>query len=171
MTGVKGRSGKATTPEAHAAKVRAARLGGNAKAGRGQTDTDDVHDAEKITDKDILALLPGTNPYDHVVLKTRGKFTYLDGKTREQVNGEVLTNEKLTVAILQARGDLQTREQIEARDERHDEIILRNLNSVVDLAAGLVTPDRALEAQTKAKDWLRVVRVAIAAEIDREDRQ
>jgi len=168
MSGKKGRSGKATTPEAHAAKVVAGRMGGNAKAGRGKIDDAEnhTHDAERVSDDDLLALLPGKNPYDHVVLKTNGRFTYLDGKTREQVNGEVLTNEKLTVAILQARGDLLTREQVEARDELMDEIYMTHLGRLVEFVGTIVPPEQGNSAREKAEAWVGEARALIAADIE-----
>lgn len=168
MSGKKGRSGKATTPEAHAAKVVAGRMGGNAKAGRSKTDEakDNTRDAEFISDDDLIGLLPGKNPYDHVVLKTKGQFSYLDGKTREQVNGEVLANEKLTVAILQARGDLLTREQVEARDELMDEIYMTHLGRLVEFVGTVVPPEEGNAVRQKAEAWVSEARALIAVDIE-----
>lgn len=168
MSGKKGRSGKANTPEAHAAKVIAGRMGGNATAGRGKTDDakDDIRDASPISDDDLLGLLPGKNPYDHVVLRTKGQFTYLDGKTREQVNGEVLANEKLTVAILQARGDLLTREQVETRDELMDDIYMTHLGRLVEFVGSIVPPEQGNSARARAEEWVSDARARIAADIE-----
>lgn len=168
MSGKKGRSGKCTTPESHAAKVVAGRLGGNATAGRSKTKSaeDFIIDAEEVADDDLLGMLPGKNPYDHVVLKSKGAFTYLDGKTREQVNGEVLANEKLTVAILQQRGDLLTREQVEARDELMDDIYMTHLARCVEFVGTLVPPEQGNAVRDKAEAWVIDTRAKIAIDIE-----
>lgn len=143
-------------------------MGGNATAGRSKTkaDEDFVRSAESVGDDDLLGMLPGKNPYDHIVLKSKGAFTYLDGKTREQVNGEVLANEKLTVAILQQRGDLLTREQVEARDELMDEIYMTHLARCVEFAGTLVPPEQGNAARDKAEAWAVETRAKIAADIE-----
>ena len=171
MSGIKGRSGKVTTPEHHAAVVRAAQLGGRAKAAGKKSGQDDqktipADNSAALSDDEILAMLPGANPYDAVVLRAKGKFTYLDGKTREQVNGEVLANEKLALIIEQTRKELFTREQVDEMDAAKDAIVLRHLETVAQFAASLVAPDKALEAQRSAAEWLRKVRQGVAAEMN-----
>lgn len=164
MSGVKGKSGKVTTPEAHAKRVEIARMGGNATAGRNAPPINSG--GGDLSPDEIVALLPGKNPYDRVVLQAKGQFTYLDGKTREQVNGEVLANEKLTVAIMQARGDLLTREQVDERDEQIDEIFMHHLGSLVEFVGSLFPPEQGNNARARAQTWLDEVKGKISADLD-----
>lgn len=139
--------------------------GGNSKGGQsGQAEK--IHEGVPVSDDDILGLLPGKNPYDHVVLKAKGRFTYLDGKTREQVNGEVLSNEKASVELAKTRGALLTVSDVEERDEKREEIFLRALKSFIDLVPDLVPPQDIQAARQKATAWHDRIRKEIAEEID-----
>lgn len=163
MTGVKGRSGRVKDAEHHRAKQLAAVKGGRAKAGHVDREEDDtVKDAEFVSIDDILGLLPGANPYDRVVLSSKGRFTYLDGKTREQVNGERLSNEKRQVEIDKERKRLLTVEEIEARDEWREELFLSALSGVSDFVADLVPPEGIQRARQLADAWINKVRISIA---------
>jgi len=163
MTGVKGKSGKCNTPEAHAAKVRAARAGGNATAGRRPGPVARPDPASPADD--LLALLPGANPYDRVVLLSEGRFTYLDAKTREQVNGEVLSNEKIMEDLALARAEKFTADQVDDREKSIADIFLRHLDGVSALVASLVPPEKINEARQKSAEWVARIREQVADEI------
>lgn len=169
MSGKKGKSGRASTPAHHKNKQIAGAKGGKAKAGHQAKDKPLRSDAP-MSAEEVIKLLPGKNPYDRAVLLSRGAFTYLEGKTREQANGEVLSNEKANVELAKSRGDLLTIKQVEERDERMDEVIMGHLDDFVQFVGTLVPPEKATEARAKAKEWKNTVCAKIAKDLE-ESRQ
>jgi len=168
MSGVKGRSGKVTTPEQHRKRVEIASMGGNAKAGRTKIDEKPdlpLSSSDSISDEQLLQLLPGKNPYDRVVLVAKGRFTYLDGKTREQVNGEQLSNQRKQLEIDKEAGSLITQEDVETESERREAIWCAALQSVLDLVPLLVSPEAIQGARMKAAAWIEEKLSAVADEI------
>lgn len=130
---------KTTDPTARRARQLAGQRGG-ANRGRGgspPSPDDDVPEAERMPpEDDMLGLLPGTNPYDRAFLRTRGRFGYMDAKTREQSNGELLNNEKRRMEIDQARGKLLTRAE---HREAVSSIVMAILEASSSLTAAAVS--------------------------------
>lgn len=120
----------------------------------------------RISDEELLALLPGSNPYDKAVLRSRGRFTYLDGKTREQVKGEELNNERKQAEIAKERGDLLTRDQVRQRDDAIDGLWCDQLRTVHQLLGEILPPDRLLAAQKAADRWIKDVRERMAEQVE-----
>ena len=58
-------------------------------------------------------LLPGRNPYDEVVRRTKGRFSYLDAKAREQSNGELIANDRRKHELDEARGKVVPRAEMD----------------------------------------------------------
>lgn len=188
MSGVKGRSGVPSTPEQREAKRRAGLIGAAAaRRARGggefggpvlEPASEDIDGAieperippkgkaEPLSDEELIGLLPGSNPYDKVVLRSRGRFTYLDGKTREQVHGVELDNQKKAAEVAQARGQTLTIDQVQERDAAVDGFWLDGLRTVHDLLRELLPPDKLLSAQTSADEWINKVRTQVAEKIE-----
>jgi len=93
-------------------------------------------------------------------------------KKREEVIGELTLNQTRRVALQSAQLALE-REQgkvlaiadVEAREEKADEIYQLHLQRVVDLVCSLVPPEKMSEARAKATDWIAETRRAIAADL------
>lgn len=187
MSGVKGRSGVPRTPEQREAKRRAGLLGAEAArrargggdfggSGTNTSKSDDLEGAiepevvppkgEPLTEEEILSLLPGSNPYDRVVLRSRGRFTYLDGKTREQVHGVELDNQKKAAEVAQARNQTLTIDQVHERDEQVDAMWVTGLRTVHELLRELLPPDKLLAAQNRADAWINKVRTDVADQVE-----
>lgn len=132
--GYTGRSMKTTDSTARRARQLAGQRGGtNRGRGGAPPDGDDIPEAERMPpEDDMLGLLPGTNPYDRAFLRTRGRFGYMDAKTREQSNGELLNNEKRRMEIDQARGKLLTRAE-------HREAVAAIVTSILEASSSLAT--------------------------------
>jgi hypothetical protein len=151
MAGVKGRSGRTTDPEARRQRALAGQKGGRSSGGGtysggggGFEPEPEPIDPERMAPDpgaDFLALLPGKNPYDEVVAKTRGRFGYLDAKAREQSNGELLANEKRKQEIDQSRGKLLTLDQHRERLRDLTETWLSHLGSLADACLAAVPPE------------------------------
>jgi hypothetical protein len=117
---------------------------------------------ERLTDEELLSLLPGSNPYDKAVLRSHGRFTYLDGKTREQVRGVELDNQTKIAEVEKARGQTFSLEQMRKRDEAIASIIKEQLGTLSALLREAVPPDRLLAAQKLADAWVGKVLTSVA---------
>lgn len=153
MTGIKGRSGKATTLEAKRAKAA-----GGAKGGRGRSSAP--------------ALPPSgaTDPKSDDPVKRLGKpLTWGDELKRQQVEGERIQNLRRQVEVRRAEvelatatdkaneasGKLRSLEWIRARDEAWNAATDDRLNLVerlLDQVDG-ITPDQRKAFLTVARAW------------------
>ena len=91
---------------------------------------------------------------------------------REKTRGELTLNESRKVDLSRARlaldkerGKLVSIADVEAREERADEIYQRHLAAVLDLAATLVPPDLISGARERAAQWLADRQRLIAGEM------
>ncbi len=135
MAGVKGKSGRVSTPEARIARREAARLGGLATAGRKPIEKPEDGEFEVsgwIDRKDQLACL---------LLERKILAADVDVEAAEAKRD-------------QERGKLLTLEQVRARDERHAEVFRRALETANDLMAKHVPADRILAAQEGVREWI-----------------
>jgi hypothetical protein len=146
VAGVKGRSGKVSTPEAHEARRNAARMGGLAKAARtAQTDAEG-------------------NPFEvatWIDLKDKLNCDLLERK----ISAADIEVETLAAKRDQERGKLLTIEQVRTRDERKAEIFRSALLGAVDLAAKWVPADRIIVAQADFREWVEATLEKVAAEV------
>lgn len=157
MTGVKGRSGKTSDPKARRQRALAGQKGGRSSGGGtysggsgGFDSGPDPIDPERMPPDPgagFLDLLPGSNPYDKVVTKTKGRFGYLDAKAREQSNGELLANEKRQQDLAVARGKLLTREQHRAAVASVVTAIIEASSTLTTAAVSLHAPEQQPVAQ------------------------
>jgi hypothetical protein len=161
MAGVKGKSGKVTTPEARASR----RLSGQ-----------HMQRQKKINDEARRALARSQAELSNDDAEAAGTFDvacWADRKDQLECVLKIKKNrlaeidiEKAQAELARARGDLITREELRERDAAHDKIIQDHLDTVVTLASSLVSPEKALAAQTSARAWITQVRTAIAAQLD-----
>jgi hypothetical protein len=133
MSGVKGRSGRTSDPEARRARQMAGRKGGLSRGENQQNATP--------TGDDWLDLLPGVNPYDRAVSKTKGRFTYLDARSREQSNGELLNNERKKHELDLERGRSLSKDAHRAAVIAIVEAIISDLSPLTDAAVNAVPPE------------------------------
>lgn len=91
---------------------------------------------------------------------------------REKVLGELTLNDSRKVDLERARltlekerGKLVPLDEVEAREERADEIFQRHLAGVLDLVAEMVPPDQIAAAREKAGQWLAKQQRSIADEL------
>lgn len=146
MTGVKGRSGKVTTPEQRAARREAARAGGNAKAGR--------------TTGGRLAK-PKFKVQGWVDLKDQLECEI----KRRKIKAADIEVEIAQTKLDQERGRLLTRDQVEERDEKADALILGHLDALVAFAGTLVPPETGVATRTKAQAWVDELKGKIADDL------
>ena len=154
-------SGVPSSPEHLAKKAKAGRASAAARAAREQVTAPDAPASSRVRG------LPTNKPatladYDRVL----GRPTSWNAaKKREEVQGEILANEARNDERQVARGKRFTREQIEARDQRFEEAIVKGLAELPDLAASLVTPDKKDAARARLKDWVAAFRHQLAEAI------
>jgi hypothetical protein len=91
---------------------------------------------------------------------------------REKVLGELTLNDSRKVDLERARlilekdrGKLVDLEDVEAREERVDEIFQRHLAGVLDMVAEIVPPDQIATARERAGKWLAMQQRSIAEEL------
>ena len=96
-----------------------------------------------------LSLLPGSNPYDRVVFKTKGRFGYLDAKAREQSNGELLANEKRKQEIDISRGKLLTLDQHRESLRTLAETWLAHLPGLIDACLSAIPAEHQPAARVR----------------------
>jgi hypothetical protein len=89
--------------------------------------------------------------------KTRGELTLNDSRKVDL--------ERARLSLEKERGKLVSLDDVEAREERADEIFQRHLASVLDLAASLVPPDQIAGAREKSAAWLAERQRLIASEM------
>jgi hypothetical protein len=102
--------------------------------------------------------------------------SWLEAQQREKVIGEQTLNlardvdlEKSRIALEKERGRLLSVDDVEAREERADEVYQRHLSGVLDLVATLVPPDQINAARTKASEWIAERQRLIAEELGTVD--
>jgi len=149
VSGIKGRSGKITTPEQRLARIEAARAGGRAKAGRGAA---------------VPTSTTGMPPAPFTIWPDYKDFLECELRKLKLV-GEQIDNDTRQAKLDQERGRLLTRAQVEERDERADEIILGHLGTVAQFVGDLFPPEQGAAARSKALTWLSEVRARIAADL------
>jgi hypothetical protein len=154
MSGQKGRSGRTSDPEARKQRALAGQKGGRATGGgtysggsggfppEAEPDTIDPERMPPDPGDNFLAMLPGVNPYDSVVAKTKGRFGYLDAKAREQSNGELLANEKRKQDLAITRRDLKTKDEFRDSITAITEEIVSRLSILVDAAVDTHPPEQ-----------------------------
>lgn len=157
MTGKKGKSGKVTTPEQRQAKIRAARLGGQAKNSgvRRPAASPPPEPARPPQDPTLDGAFPVETWID---LKDRLACDLAQRKI-EQADIDVATSR---VAYDRARGDLLTRAQAEEREEAIVDLFVGHLEEVGALVAALVSPERIIEARARASEWALSIRTRVA---------
>jgi hypothetical protein len=175
MSGIKGRSGRTSDPEARRQRALAGQKGGRANGGgaysggSGGFDPEpEPIDPERMAPDpgaDFLALLPGRNPYDEVVAKTKGRFGYLDAKAREQSNGELLANEKRKQDIDLSRGKLITADESRERLRSFAEIWIAHLSSLTDACLAAVPPEHQPTARVRLDAAVRAYRAEVEAAV------
>ncbi len=146
------------TPEQRANKSRAGRAGNDVRWGSGGGEDD-----EPIV---IAPSLPTDRPatlkdYDELIGRPIG---WVDAIKREQVQGEILANERLVEEAKQRRGKLFTREQVEEREREHDEIVMAALARLPEFASGLVSAELKDDARKKGRALISEIRSAVADE-------
>ena len=144
MSGVKGRSGKVTTPEQRASRRTAARAGGQAKS-RAKISTKGAAFAvnDWISRKDQLAC---------ELLERKIEAADIDVETAATKRD-------------QERGKLLTLAQVRARDEKSADIFRRGLLSFVDLVSQWVPADKIIQAQSAFREHAEKTLGSIANEI------
>ena len=160
MTGIKGRSGKTRDPQARRLRQLAGQKGGRAN-GAGP----DPINSERLPPEGEgwESLLPGRNPYDEIVRKTKGRFSYLDAKAREQSNGELLANDRRKHELDEARGKVIPRSELDRAIKKIRDAWWREVQQV----AGLVLPrlaDLPGDARARVKS---AIDTEVAAAADR----
>lgn len=134
-------------------------LGGeNPVSPPGDSDLDRPDDAESD--------LPGLCAYDAVVGRP---VTYQDAVQREKAIAAELENEQLREAAEIRRKNLFTREQVEARDESIDTIVLSHFEQLVGFVGTLVPPEQGAALRDKAMAWVAGVKDRIGDAIAAAD--
>ena len=88
--------------------------------------------------------------------------TWSDAKAREQVQAEILSNEKLLDEAEVRRGAMFTREMVAERDMAYDEEVLAVIDSVRQLIHEVTPPERRPAALDAAKQWIAASRTKLA---------
>ena len=143
----------------------AGQKGGRAKGGH--SEDDDAIDPERMPPEGEawLDLLPGANPYDQVVAKTKGRFGYLDAKAREQSNGVLLDNKSKQHDLDLASGKSVTRAD-HIRDIRTIvDAIIADLSPLADAAVNYVPPEQQPRMRHTMDQAIIAFRLAAAARI------
>ncbi len=145
MAGVKGKSGKASTPAMREAKRQAGRAGGNAKAGRTEIPTTGQPFKVQgwVDRKDQLACL---------LLERKIAAADIDVET-------AATKRDLE------RGKLLTFDQVRERDDRHTAAFRQAVLSAVDLVPTWVPSDKILAAQAAFRAWADLQLETVAGQV------
>jgi hypothetical protein len=159
VVGVKGRSGRASTPEARQRRAISGAKGGRAKV--------------KATEPAVVQKVDLSVTKLHT-LKDHDRrlglpVSWGDSIKRQQVIGEQLANEEKRIIIdgrrIEAdkiRAKLFTREQVEDRERQHSEIIFQQFSKMAEFVASLVPAEMKEDARKKAKSFVSEVREAVA---------
>ncbi len=148
MTGIKGRSGLAETPEAREARAAAGRASGAARRAKASAPNEGA---------DPTATAPDTlGGYDQLVGLPK---SWADAIKREQLVGEMQINEQRELALEKERAQLFSREEVIARDARWNaamgaqaELVFRLLDSLEG-----VSPTLRIAYLERVKEWRRTL--------------
>ena len=148
MVGVKGRSGKASTPAHFSAKREAGRLAGLAKRNNLRQSDDSGDDADQVSKPPAVtdARFPVKSWIDY-------KDYLACELQKEKIAAAKIEVETATTKRDVERGALMTRDQVRVRDEAHTAAIKEGLSSVTELLTAHVPADRLLDAQKAAREW------------------
>lgn len=173
MAGVKGKSGKASTPAHRQAKRMAGQAGGNAKAGRapnghprgttGGTTGGTEGAGKGAPPETVLPVTPGA------AFKVDCWMAYKDYLECELRKRKILEAdidvETAATKRDQGRGKLLTYDQVRARDERHTDAFRRSILSAADLLPKWVPADKILAAQVAMREWADQQLAAVADQV------
>jgi hypothetical protein len=169
MSGIKGRSGVASTPEALAARREAGRLGGLAKKQARRDRVRAIHERKALEaeasrdptatppdllDADLDATIP--RPSDDL-------SSYPDGEGERQLAwARHWAAQRALLDYQTRRGELLTIEDVADRERDADRIIIAQIQTAVALATSLVPLADQDRARKAAQDWISQVRQAVA---------
>ena len=88
-----------------------------------------------------------------------------DAKRREEVQGEIIANERRRDDAALARGKLFSREQVLARDEKRDAAVLEHLQEITEAMVKLLPLEAQPDGRRKAQEVLAAFRSATAARL------
>jgi hypothetical protein len=165
MVGIKGRSGKVTTPEQRLARRAAARLGGQAKAAKTRAPRarqpddederdpdDDVPDVDQETGRKIEGWIDYKDSLDCRIKREKIKILTIEAATKQDERDKV-------------RGKLKTVEQVAERDARILEVYLGSLQELTEGAIRLFPSSDQARARSRMDGLLQDFRRTLAEKL------
>jgi len=185
MSGVKGRSGKATTPEAREAKRHGGMLAGRGRPLPRDSDGNAVRPDAGMPPsmRPPSNLPPPPSPEDRdsddPIVRIGKPFTWPDELKKEQVRGEQLANEKRAIEIQKAAVELEkakderdiARGRLLTRDAHRQAVgeiiaeLVAGLDGLIGIAAALVPPEQQPGTRHAMTQAVAEIRTEMAARV------